>query len=216
MALAMVAPARGGPAAGAVPAPDRRVLSVPGRGACGLRPHPPAAGEEPGQRCSLSTGCTGSPRRPRPSPQPGAACRGPRRPCAQVSDTGTSGGSVHLRDGRGCGSGFPPPPPPLLLLTVPSDATPGFSGGTCCPPRLQSLVARDVDPVSDSSPALCLFPSATWGRGWDLCHRSGGLPASRAEATCSDGGAASELMTTRRQTSKRFSIFLPILPSGSR
>lgn len=126
------------------------------------------------------------------------------------------GGSVHLRDGRGCGSGFPPPPPPLLLLTVPSDATPGFSGRTCCPPRLQSLVARDVDPVSDSSPALCLFPSATWGRGRDLCHRSGGLPASRAEATCSDGGAASELMTTRRQTSKRFSIFLPILPSGSR
>lgn len=92
MALAMVAPARGGPAAGAVPAPDRRVLSVPGRGACRPRPHPPAAGEGPGQRCSLSTGCTGSPRRPRPSPQPGAACRGPRRPCAQVSDTGTSGG----------------------------------------------------------------------------------------------------------------------------
>lgn len=80
------------PAAGAVPAPDRRVLSVPGRGACGLRPHPPAAGGGPGQRCSLSTGCTGSPRRPRPSPQPGAACRGPRRPCAQVSDTGTLGG----------------------------------------------------------------------------------------------------------------------------
>lgn len=212
----MVAPARGGPAAGAVPAPDRRVLSVPGRGACGLRPHPPAAGGGPGQRCFPEHRLHGLPEE---TPSFATAWSHLSRPTTALR-TGERhrnvGGSVHLRDGRGCGSGFPPPPPPLLLLTAPSDATPGFSGGTCCPPRLQSLVARDVDPVSDSSPALCLFPSATWGRGRDLCHRSGGLPASRAEATCSDGGAASELMTTRRQTSKRFSIFLPILPSGSR
>lgn len=212
----MVAPARGGPAAGAVPAPDRRVLSVPGRGACGLRPHPPAAGGGPGQRCSLSTGCTGSPRRPRPSPQPGAACRGPRWPCAQVSDTGTSGGLSTYETAGGAGPDSHRRPLPCCSSLSRRMLCPGFSGGTCCPPRLQSLVARDVDPVSDSSPALCLFPSATWGRGRDLRHRSGGLPASRAEATCSDGGAASELMTTRRQTSKRFSIFLPILPSGSR
>lgn len=215
MALAMVAPARGGPAAGAVPAPDRRVLSVPGRGACGLRPHPPAAGGGPGQRCSLSTGCTGSPRRPRPSPQPGAACRGPRRPCAQVSDTGTSGCLSTYETAGGAvriPTAAPSPAAPhcpvgchswlLRAHLLPSPpAVPRRSGRGSGLRQLSSTVSVPIGNVG-ARPGLT---SQVWG-----------LPASRAEATCSDGGAASELMTTRRQTSKRFSIFLPILPSGSR
>lgn len=212
----MVAPARGGPAAGAVPAPDRRVLSVPGRGACGLRPHPPAARGGPSQRCFPEHRLHGLPEE---TPSFATAWSHLSRPTTALR-TGERhrnvGGSVHLRDGRGCGPDSHRRPLPCCSSLSRRMPCPGFSGGTCCPPRLQSLVARDVDPVSDSSPALCLFPSATWGRGRNLRHRSGGLPASRAEATCSDGGAASELMTTRRQTSKRFGIFLPILPSGSR
>lgn len=150
------------PAAGAVPAPDRRVLSVPGRGACGPRPHPPAAGGGPGQRCSLSTGCTGSLRRPRPSPQPGAACRGPRRPCAQVSDTGTSGGLSTYETAGGAGPGShrrPLPCCPSLSRRMPLLASPGAPAAlpACSPSSLGTWIR--------SPTALQLCVCSHWQRG---------------------------------------------------
>lgn len=145
MALATVALARGGPAAGAVPTPDRRVLSVPGRGACRPRPHPPAAGGGPGQRCFPEHRLHGLPEET-PSFATAWSCLSRPTTALRTGDRHRNvGGSVHLRDGRGCGSGCPPPPLPCcssLSRRMPLLASPGAPAAlpACSPSSLGTWI----------------------------------------------------------------------------